>query len=141
MTYCIDDLEVIEHPDGRREMIVTDETLKLILDGLDEMNLTLPVSADDEEVIFDYLTGLDAGIGNVESEGIRPTREYDERVCRAVDEFNLLLDTDFIDYDKVNKRLSELLVELGTDGKYILDYERWLPKVENEPSSKKKRGT
>ncbi len=141
MTYCIDDLEVIEHPDGRREMIVTDETLKLILDGLDEMNLTLPVSADDEEVIFDYLTGLDAGIGNVESEGIRPTREYDERVCRAVDEFNLLLDTDFIDYDKVNKRLSELLVELGTDGKYTLDYERWLPKVENEPSSKKKHGT
>lgn len=25
MTYSIDDLEMIEHPDGRREMIVTDE--------------------------------------------------------------------------------------------------------------------
>ena len=123
MTYCIDDLEVIEHPDGRREVIVTDETLKLILDGFDEMNLTLPVSADDEEVIFEYLTGPDAGIGNVESESIRPTREYNKRVCRAVDEFNLLLDTDFIDYDKVNKRLSELLVELGVDGKYTLNYE------------------
>lgn len=86
MTYSIDDLEMIEHPDGRREIIVIDETLKLILDGLDAMNLTLPVSADDEEVIFEYLADLDSGIGNVESEGIRPTREYDGRVCRAVDE-------------------------------------------------------
>ena len=137
MTYSIDDLEMIEHPDGRREIIVTDEALKLILDGLDAMNLTLPVSADDEEVIFEYLADLDSGIGNVESEGIRPTREYDERVCRAVDEFNPPLDTDFIDYDKVNKRVSELLVELGTDGKYTLDYERWLPRVEKKPNSKK----
>ena len=39
-----DKLFIINQPDGRKELVPSDETVKLLLDGLDKIGLTLPIS-------------------------------------------------------------------------------------------------
>ena len=80
-------------------------------------------------------------IGGVEFDGIEPTPEYDENVCIATAEFSCFSGAEYLDYDALSWRLSKLLAEKGVDGKYVLDYERWLPKVEEKPPSKKGKST
>ena len=53
------------------------------------MGWSFPVSHSDEETILNHSIDLDVETGQVESEGIMPTRNYDDRVGMAVDEFNL----------------------------------------------------
>ena len=112
--YSIRDLQRVRHEGGRAEMVVCDGTLELIAEGLEEMGLSLPLKEDDEDAIFEYLESLDIEIGQRESEKAYPTPEYDEQVCRAVDEFNL--EDEFIDYDSVNRRLGIILerIDHGT---------------------------
>ncbi len=92
-------------------MVVCDGTLELIAEGLGKMGLSLPLRENDEDVIFEYLEGLDIEIGQAENEKAYPTCEYSEQVCRAVDEFNL--DDEFIDYDSVNRRLGIILERMS----------------------------
>lgn len=66
------------------------------------MGLSFPVSHSDEETILDHFIDLDVEIGQVGSEGIMPTRNYDDQVGMAVDEFNLSEDEGSIDYEKLN---------------------------------------
>ncbi|MBR3410600.1 MAG: hypothetical protein IKG94_07505 [Candidatus Methanomethylophilaceae archaeon] len=112
--YSIRDLQRVRHEGGRAEMVVCDGTLELIAEGLEKMGLSLPLKEDDEDAIFEYLESLDIEIGQRESEKAYPTPEYDEQVCRAVDEFNL--EDEFIDYDSVNRRLGIILerIDHGT---------------------------
>ena len=112
--YSIRDLQRVRHEGGRAEMVVCDGTLELIAEGLEEMGLSLPLKEDDEDAIFEYLESLDIEIGQRESEKAYPTPEYDELVCRAIDEFNL--EDEFIDYDSVNRRLGIILerIDHGT---------------------------
>ena len=112
--YSIRDLQRVRHDGGRAEMVVCDGTLELIAEGLEKMGLSLPLKEDDEDAIFEYLESLDIEIGQRESEKAYPTPEYDEQVCRAVDEFNL--EDEFIDYDSVNRRLGIILerIDHGT---------------------------
>ena len=70
MAYNIRDVKIVEYENGRTGVWICDETLKLILAGLKEMNITLPISEDDEDTIWHYLNDLDAEIGGVESDGI-----------------------------------------------------------------------
>jgi len=114
--YKIDQIVKIDHKDGRVEIIPCDATIELIALNLKEMGLSLPlVEEKDEDTIFEYLTGLDNEIGQVEPDGIRPTEEYDEQTCRAVDEFNLE-DNEYIDYNKLNERICAILgrIESGS---------------------------
>lgn len=136
MSYHISDLEVVTHSDGRTEVILCDETLKLILAGLPDMDLSLPIKEDQWETVEDYLEGLDIGIASREEDRIYPTEEYDERVCRAVDEIKIGYGYDYIDYCDINRRLAELMEKCGKDGVYVLDYDRWLPKVEMKSTKK-----
>ena len=78
--------------------------------------LSLPLKEDDEDAIFEYLESLDIEIGQRESEKAYPTPEYNEQVCRAVDEFNL--EDEFIDYDSVNRRLG-MILERMDHGTYV----------------------
>lgn len=123
--YSIRDIETVEHPDGRIENIACDESLKLILAGLDKMGLTLPIADDQWEKVEEYLDGLDAEIGMNETDGVRATREYDDCVGRAVDEFLLCNDADFLDYVSINRRLIDMMGKCGKDGVFELDYPRW----------------
>ena len=109
-----DRIEKIRHEDGRIEIVPYDSTVELLAVELDKMELSYPVKPDDEGVILDYFTDLDAEIGQVESEGIRPTKEYNDQVGLAVDEFNILEDDGFIDYGKLNVRLKAILDSTGS---------------------------
>ena len=121
--YSIRDLQRVRHEGGRAEMVLCDGTLELIAEGLEKMGLSLPLKEDDEDAIFEYLESLDIEIGQRESEKAYPTPEYDEQVCRAVDEFNL--EDEFIDYDSVNRRLG-IMLERMDQGTYVPSVpEKW----------------
>ena len=107
-------IEKVRHEDGRLEIVPSDSTVELLAVELEKMGLSYPVKHDDEEVILDYFTELDAEIGHVESEGIRPTQKYDDQVGLAVDEFNILEDDGFIDYGKLNVRLKAIFDSMGS---------------------------
>ena len=109
-----DRIEKVRHDDGRIEIVPCDSTVELLAVELEKMGLSYPVKPDDEGVILDYFTDLDAEIGQVESEGIRPTNEYNDQVGLAVDEFNILEDDGFIDYGKLNVRLKAILDSTGS---------------------------
>ena len=109
-----DRIEKIRHEDGRIEIVPYDSTVELLAVELEKMGLSYPVKEDDEEVILDHFTDLDVEIGQVESEGIRPTKEYDDQVGLAVDEFNILDDNGFIDYGKLNVRLKAILYSMDS---------------------------
>ncbi len=113
--YSIRDLQRVRQEGGRAEMVVCDGTLELIAEGLVKMGLSLPLKEDDEDAIFEYLESLDINIGQRETEKVYPTPEYNEQVCRAVDEFNL--EDEFIDYDSVNRRLG-IILERMDQGTY-----------------------
>ncbi len=122
--YSIRDLQRVRHEGGRAEMVLCDGTLELIAEGLEKMGLSLPLKEDDEDAIFEYLESLDIEIGQRESEKAYPTPEYDEQVCRAVDEFNL--EDEFIDYDSVNRRLG-IMLERMDQGTYVPSVpEKWI---------------
>ncbi len=118
--YSIKDIEKIRHDDGRIEVVPCDHTVELLALELYGMGLSFPVKEEDEEAISDRFTDMDAEIGQVESEGIRPTSKYNEQVCRAADEFNLDED-EYIDYQKLNERLDAVfgLMEEGTFEPYV----------------------
>jgi len=121
--YSIRDLQRVRHEGGRAEMVVCDGTLELIAEGLEKMGLSLPLKKDEEDAIFEYLESLNIEIGQRESEKEYPTPEYDEQVCRAVDEFNL--EDEFIDYDSVNRRLV-IMLERMDQGTYVPSVpEKW----------------
>ena len=121
--YSIRDLQRVRHEGGRAEMVLCDGTLELIAEGLEKMGLSLPLKEDDEDAILEYLESLDIEIGQRESEKAYPTPEYDEQVCRAVDEFNL--EDEFIDYDSVNRRLG-IMLERMDQGTYVPSVpEKW----------------
>ena len=109
-----DRIEKVRHEDGRLEIVPSDSTVELLAVELEKMGISYPVKEDDEETILDYFTDLDAEIGHVESEGIRPTKEYNDQVGLAVDEFNILDDNGFIDYGKLNVRLKAILDSTGS---------------------------
>ncbi len=109
-----DRIEKIRHEDGRIEVVPCDSTVELLAVELEKMGLSYPVKEDDEETILDYFTNLDAEIGQVESEGIKPTKKYNDQVGLAADEFNILDDNGFIDYGKLNVRLKVILDSMGS---------------------------
>ncbi|MBQ3736031.1 MAG: hypothetical protein II855_03755 [Candidatus Methanomethylophilaceae archaeon] len=118
--YSIDKIVKVNHDDGRMEIVPCDATIELIALNLKEMGLSIPlVEERDGETLWDYLTGIDIEIGQVEDDLIA-TRKYNEQVGRAVDEFNL--DTDeYIDYGKLNERLAKILerIEAGSFEPYV----------------------
>ena len=119
--YRIDQIKKVLYPNGSIEIIPCDATVELLVLGLKEMKMSLPLSYErNHDAIWEYLNGLDIEIGQNETEGLRPTRKYSDQVCRAVDEFNLD-DNEYIDYDKLNKRIEKILkeIEAGTFEPYV----------------------
>ena len=111
--YRIVMIEKVRHGE-RTEVIPCDATVELLALELSAIGISYPVSEDDGGRVLDRFTDLDAEIGQEEGER-SPTREYDEQVARAVDEFNLEED-EYIDYAKLNVRLKAVLdrMEAGT---------------------------
>ena len=123
--YSIDQIIKVEHEGGRVEIIPCDATIELIALNLREMGLSLPlIEEKDDDILWEYLVGLDVEIGQVESDGIFPTEEYNEQTGRAVDEFNLR-DYEYIDYDKLNERIGVILEKIGSGNFEPCVKDRW----------------
>ncbi len=112
IVYSIEKIEKVEREGGRVEIIPCEHTVELLALELGNMGLSYPISEDDEEVIFEHFSHMDAEIGMVEDELIA-TKKYDEQVCRAVDEFNYE-SNEYIDYGELNRRLKIVLDEMNT---------------------------
>lgn len=119
--YTIDKIEKIRHDDGRTEVVPCDETVELLALELKNMDLSYPVSENDEGTISEHFENLDIEIGQVEADGIYPTRKYDDQTGMAVDEFNIEEENGYIDYDELNRRLKIVLdsIKAGTFEPYV----------------------
>ena len=118
--YRIDTIQKSRHPDGSVEVVPCDATLELLAREFDNIGVYLPITKEHEQSILDRFTQLDIEIGQNESDKIHPTEEYDEQVCRAVDEFNLD-DNEYIDYDELSRRMEMIFkeIEAGTFEPYV----------------------
>lgn len=118
--YTIYDIVKVKHDDGRVETVPCDETVELLALELSNMGLSYPVGPEDEEAIHERFLSMDVEIGQVEDE-FWPTWKYNYQVGRAFDEFNLIEDNEYIDYDELNRRLRAVLdrMEDGTFEPYV----------------------
>jgi len=114
-------IKKVSRDDGRIEIVPCDATVELLALELDKIGLRYPVKEKDELTILDHFTDLDAEIGQVEADGIYPTRKYDDQTGMAVDEFNIEEENGYIDYDELNRRLKAVLdsIEAGTFEPYV----------------------
>ena len=137
--YNISMLERRKLEDGREAIVFCDNTIELLAQELENIGLSLPFKPGDEEIILNHFDMMDAEIGGVEEDGIRPTQEYDIQVCRAVDEF--MDDTvENIDFDELTERVRKVLDGMR-DGTYEPHVKmRWMePKPRRKPTAKGKK--
>lgn len=137
--YNISMLERRKLGDGREAIVFCDDTIELLAQELENIGLSLPFKPGDEETICDHFQMMDAEIGGMEMDGIRPTPEYDTQVCRAVDEF--MDDTvENIDFNELAERVRKVLDAIR-DGTYEPHVKkRWMePEPKRKPSAKGKK--
>ena len=108
--YSIFQIKKVKHRDGRVEIIPSDTTVAFIADNLEEMSISLPITQDDEDAIWEFVQDREIFIGQDEAEGIHHPDDETDQVGLALDEFNCE-SGEYIDLEKFSKRVSKYLKE------------------------------
>ena len=88
------------------EIIPSDRTIELIRTYLPQMGLTLPLNGEkDLETITVFFSDMESSMANGLETGLNIDRELLKDISKAVDDTNPWNEVDYIDIEKLNKRL------------------------------------
>ena len=87
---------------------VGDKTAKLIKEKvLPQKSITLPITEENLEMIFNWFEEEEISLANDESDGVSVDRDYFNAICKAVDELLETADEE-VDIIDLNQKLSAL---------------------------------
>ena len=84
---------------------VSDSTIALLKGGvLVKLGISVPLSSEDVERLFEYVDEQEVALANAKAEGVAVNADYFKAICIAVDEL-AENESDSVDIEDLNSRL------------------------------------